>query len=106
MVTSAKKLKTRPFDASIYLDDAEGQADLLNDALQSGHAGYVADALGIIARARGMSELARMTGIGRASLYKALDADGNPTLETFLAVLDALKVELTARPKDSSAEAA
>ncbi|HEX8583042.1 MAG TPA: addiction module antidote protein [Allosphingosinicella sp.] len=90
---------TTPYHPDEFLDDAESQAELLNDALESGHAGYVADALGIIARARGMTELARVTGVPRGTLYKALQEEGNPTLETVMKVLGALNIELTAVAK-------
>lgn len=94
-----KKIKLIPFDASEYLDDAESQADLLNDALESGHAGYIADALGVIARARGMTDLQRLTGLDRSTLYAALREEGNPTLDTMMRVLKALNIELQAAPK-------
>lgn len=94
-----KKIKLIPFDASEFLDDAESQAYLLNDALASGHAGYIADALGIIARARGMTDLQRLTGLDRSTLYAALREEGNPTLDTVMRVLEALKLELHATPK-------
>jgi len=94
-----KKVKLTPFDASEYLDDADSQAELLNDALASGHAGYIADAIGVIARARGMTELQRLTGLDRSTLYAALREEGNPTLDTLMRVLDALKIELQAAPK-------
>ena len=94
-----KKIKTFPFDASEFFDNAEGQAELLNDALASGHAGYIADALGMIARARGMTDLQRLTGLDRSTLYAALREEGNPTLDTLMRVLDALKIELQAAPK-------
>ncbi|HEY0149962.1 MAG TPA: addiction module antidote protein [Allosphingosinicella sp.] len=97
MVTPATTT-TAAYDPSEFLDDAESQAELLNEALQSGNAGFVADAIGIIARARGMSELSRLTGMSRGTLYKALDEKSNPTLETVLAVLRALNIELQASP--------
>lgn len=93
------KIKLTPYDPSEDLDDAEGQAYLLNDALASGHAGYIADALGIIARARGMTDLQRLTGLDRSTLYAALREEGNPTLDTVMRVLEALKLELHAAPK-------
>jgi probable addiction module antidote protein len=93
------KIKLIPFDASEYLDDAESQAELLNDALESGKASYIANAVGIIARARGMTELQRLTGLDRSTLYAALREEGNPTLDTLMRVLDALKIELQAAPK-------
>lgn len=95
--------KLSPYFTDEFLDDAESQAELLSDALASGHPGYIAQALGTIARARGMSEIARASGLSRSSLYAALDKDGNPGLETFMKVLDALKLELRAAPKADAA---
>jgi len=86
-----------PFDAAIYLTSPESQAELLNDALASGDACYVAKALGVIARARGMTEIAREAGVTREALYKALSEDGDPRLTTLLGVVRALGVKLSAR---------
>jgi len=88
--------KTEPFDPARYLVRPEAQEDLLNDALASGDAGYVAQALGVIARARGMSEVAREAGVTREALYRALSEDGDPRLTTLLGVARALGVTLTA----------
>lgn len=99
-------IKTTPFDAAKYLKDPDAQADLLQDALETGEAGYVAHALGVIVRARGMTKIARATGLSRESLYKALSSTGNPTLSTLLVVVAALGFKLSAtsgeRPRCSS----
>ena len=97
---------TTPYDASEFLGSSEAQAELLNDALASGNPAYVAHALGVIARAIGMSEIARRTGIKRQSLYAALDEEGNPTLETFFSVLQALGIVLQAEGAAAAAGAA
>jgi len=89
-------LETFPVELAPFYDTAEAQEDLLNDALASGHAGYIANALGIIARARGMSGLATETGVKRQQLYRALSEDGNPTLETLTKVISALGFRLSA----------
>ena len=86
-----------PFDSARYLASPESQAELLNDALASGDAGYVAQALGVIARARGMTEVAREAGVTREALYEALSENGDPRLTTLLGVARALGVTLTAR---------
>ena len=91
-------LKTKPFDAAEYLDDAELQAELLSDAFASGDTGYIAHALGVVARARGMSQIAREAGVTREALYKALTEDGDPRLSTLLGVTRALGVTLTTAP--------
>jgi probable addiction module antidote protein len=89
-------VKSEPFDAARYLTSPESQEGLLNDALASGDAGYVAQTLGVIARARGMTEVAREAGVTREALYKALSENGGPRLTTLLGVARALGVTLTA----------
>lgn len=86
---------TRPFDAAEYLESAADQADLLNDAVESGDPRYIAYALGAVARARGgIAKLARDSGLSRQALHKALSEDGNPTLDTVLKVLKALGLHM------------
>jgi len=87
--------RTIPFDAARYLGSAEAQAELLTDALESGNAGYVANALGVIARARGMAEVARGAGVTREALYKTLSPSGDPKLTTLLGVIRSLGFTLT-----------
>jgi probable addiction module antidote protein len=87
-------LKTIPFDEAKYLSTPEAQAELLADAFESGDPGYIANALGIIARARGMTQVARDAGVTREALYKALSADGDPRLSTLLGVTKALGFRL------------
>lgn len=89
-------LTTKPFDEAKYLTSPEAQAELLADAFETGDAAYIANALGIVARARGMSQIAREAGVTREALYKALSPDGDPKLSTLLGVVRALGVHLTA----------
>ncbi|CAN5170574.1 putative addiction module antidote protein [soil metagenome] len=89
--------KTIPFDPAEHLIDPEDQAELLNDALASGDANYIRNALGVVARARGMSEVARGAGVTREALYKAFGAKGDPKLSTLLGVLKTLDLKLSAR---------
>jgi probable addiction module antidote protein len=89
-------VKTEPFDAALYLTSQSSQEELLNDALASGDARYVSQALGVIARARGMTKVAREAGVTREALYKALSENGDPRLTTLLGVARALGVTLTA----------
>jgi len=91
-------LKTTPFDEAKYLTTPEAQAELLADAFESGDTGYIANALGIIARARGMSQVAREAGVTREALYKALTPEGDPKLSTLLGVAKALGLRLSAKP--------
>lgn len=90
------KIETKPFDAADYLTDPESQAAALSDALESGHKGVILSILGAIARARGMTAIAKETGLGRQALYAALSETGNPTLENLLAIFEALGMKLTA----------
>lgn len=93
-------LKLRPWDSAEHLKTEEDMALYLDACLQEAgdDAAFIAKALGTIARARGMSQLARDTGLGRESLYKALSGDGNPSLATVLKVTTALGIRLHAQP--------
>jgi len=98
-------IETFPFDESEFLDDAESQAELLADAFDTGDATYIAHALGIVARARGMTSIAREAGVTREALYKALSEKGDPKLSTLLGVMKALNMQLSAnaaKPKDEA----
>lgn len=77
------------------------QAELLNGALATGKAGDVANALGAIARARGMTRVARGSGVSRETLYKGLTDKGDPKLSTLLSILKMLDLKLSARPAKS-----
>jgi len=87
--------KTKPFDPAEYLDTSEGIAAYMTEALESGDPAFVADALGVVARARGMTEVARQAGVSRESLYRALSADGNPEFGTVMRVAQALGLQFT-----------
>jgi len=90
------KTKTYPYDPAEYLRDGADMAAYLEAALEDGDPKLVAVVLGDIARAKGMAQLARATGLGRESLYKALSADGNPEFATVLKVVRALGLKLHA----------
>ena len=89
------------FDAAEYLKTPEALAAFLTDALETGDAGYIAKALGVVARARGMTELARDTGLSREQLYRSFSEHGNPTLKTLLAVTRALGIDMAAKPHEA-----
>jgi probable addiction module antidote protein len=91
------KVRHTPFDPAEYLKTPRAMAVFLSDALESGDTAVVAAALGVIARAKGVRELAKQTGLSRESLYKALRHDGNPELNTTLKVVRALGLKLTAQ---------
>jgi probable addiction module antidote protein len=77
------------FDAAEYLDTPERQAASITTAFETGDLAFVRDALGLVARARGMTEIARSADLNRESLCKALGESGNPELGTVLRVLHA-----------------
>jgi probable addiction module antidote protein len=85
------------FDAANYLDDAEAIAIYLEDAFATEDSAYITHALGTVARAKGMTEVSRKSGLSRESLYKALSAEGNPEFATILKVMSALDLKITAR---------
>ncbi len=89
--------KTIPFDAARYLKTETSQAELIADAIESGDAAYIAAALGTVARARGMTKVAKEAGVSREALYKSLAQDGDPRLSTLLGVMKALGVKLTTK---------
>ena len=90
------KTRTRPWDAAEHLETEEDMAAYLEAALQEGDPTLVAAALGDIARAKAISQIARETGLGRESLYKALSPEGNPEFATVLKVVRALGLRLHA----------
>lgn len=89
-------LSTTPFDAAEYLDTPQAQADFLSDAFETGDASYISAALGTIARAKGMTQVARDAGVTREALYKTLSQRGDPKLSTLLGVMKALDISLRA----------
>lgn len=89
------------FDAAAYLDSEEAVAAYLTDILEAGDPALLAAALGDIAKARGMTEIAKASGIAREALYKALRADAQPRFETISKVCMALGVRLVAQPMDA-----
>lgn len=93
------------YDPAQALEGPEAIAVFIADALDTGDAAYIAKAMGVVARARGMSELAKETGLAREQLYKSFSDRGNPTLKTMLVVMRALGVDLTARPHEPAANA-
>lgn len=91
-------LETLPFDAAEYLGDEEAQTELLAEAFETGDATFIANALGVVARARGMTSIARDAGVTREALYKALSGKGDPKLSTLLGVMKALGIRLSVEP--------
>lgn len=87
-------IKTRAFDASRHLDTQEGVEAFIQDAFETGDAGEIADAFGVVARAFGMTGIAQRAGISRQALYKALDRDSHPEFDTIMRVAGALGLTL------------
>ena len=90
-----EKLST--YDPAAALVNDEEIAFFMADALETGDAAYIAKSLGIVARAKGMAQIAADTGLSRAQLYRSFSEDGNPTLKTTLAVMKSLGLWLTAK---------
>ncbi len=91
-------LETFPFDVAKYLDTPESQAELISDAFETGDARYITHALGIVARARGMTQVAKESGVTREGLYKSLSSDGDPRLSTLLGVIKSLGLTIAVQP--------
>ena len=97
-VETKKPSKTMPYDVAEHLRSPEDMAAYLDAWLQEApdDLAGIAEALGNIARAKGMTQVAKDTGLSRESLYRALSADGNPSFATILKVAKALGVKLHA----------
>jgi probable addiction module antidote protein len=92
------KIKTTRWDPADHLKTPEDIAAYLDAAIEDGDATIISAALGDIARAKGMGQVAELSGMSRTSLYKALRADGHPAFATVLKVMKALGVQLHAAP--------
>ncbi|MGF6806272.1 putative addiction module antidote protein [Paraburkholderia sp. Clong3] len=91
-----EKIKTRPWDSAEHLKTEDDMAEYFEACLLEGgdDPTFIAHALGVIARARGMAQVARDTGLTREGLYKALSSEGNPSFGTILKVIKALGLQL------------
>jgi probable addiction module antidote protein len=87
---------TTAFDAAEYLNSPEDIAVYLSEAFETRDAAFVAQALGTVARAKGMTDIAKAAGLSRENLYKALGPNTHPEFETVMRVLNAIGVRLTA----------
>lgn len=93
-------IKLSKFDAADYLDHPETIAAYLTEALETGDAEYLCVALDTIARAKGMTAVSKETGLGRASLYKALSGNSKPEFDTIQKVIGSFGLKLVAEPID------
>jgi probable addiction module antidote protein len=91
----AEKLTT--YDPAEDLTSDDAVTTFMAEAFETKDAGYIARALGVAARAKGMTRIASQTGLSREQLYRSFSANGNPTLKTTIAVMTALGIELTAK---------
>lgn len=92
------------FDPAATLRDSEAIAEYMAAAFETGDPSYVSHALGVVARAKGMSEIARASGLSREHLYRSFSENGNPTLKSILAVMDTLGVQLSATAAEKATE--
>lgn len=90
-------MKTTKFDPAECLTSPKAQAELVSEAFESGDPKFIAHALGTVARARGMTEVSRESGVSREALYRALSEEGDPRLSTLTSVLSALGFSLEAK---------
>jgi probable addiction module antidote protein len=88
------KIKTTRWDTADYLKSDRDIAHYLEAVFEDGDPALIAHALGVVARVKGMKQVAAASGLGRESLYKALSADGNPEFTTVLKVIQALGLKL------------
>jgi probable addiction module antidote protein len=87
-------LETKHFDADEFLESEEDAREFLAAAFEGGDPAHIARALGVVARARNMSQLARDVGMSRAALYKALSGESSPEFATIVKVMGALGLGL------------
>jgi probable addiction module antidote protein len=97
MAKKTKLEKLTTYDPAEDIGSDEAIAIFMAEAFQTNDTGYIAHALGVIARAKGMAQIAGQTGLSREQLYRSFSEKGNPTLKTTLAVMNALGVQLTAK---------
>jgi probable addiction module antidote protein len=98
--------KLTTYDPAEDLLSDEAIAVFMEEAFKTEDAGYIAHALGVVARAKGMTQIAKDTGLSREQLYRSFSANGNPTLKTTIAVMKALGIELAAKPTPNEGAAA
>jgi probable addiction module antidote protein len=89
--------KLTAYDPAEDLASDSAVATFMAAAFETEDSGYIAHALGVVARAKGMAQIATQTGLSREQLYRSFSANGNPTLKTTIAVMKALGIELTAK---------
>ena len=96
------KIATTKFDSAHYLDSSEAIAAYLDAWLEDGTPEELRNALATVARSKGISDLARRSGLSRPGIYKALGEDGNPSFETIRSILGAMGLRLTVEPAEAA----
>ena len=96
-------LELSPYDPADYLESDVAMSYYLTEAFHSGDEAVIIDAIGVIARAKGMTDIAEKSGLSRPSLYRGLSKKGKPQFGTILAVLKALNISLEAKALDAKA---
>ena len=94
--------KLTNYDPAEDLGSDEAIAVFMAEAFKTNDVAYISHALGVVARAKGMAQIAVQTGLSREQLYRSCSAKGNPTLKTTLAVMKALGVQLTTKAKKAA----
>jgi probable addiction module antidote protein len=102
MPKKAKVERLTNYDPAEDLGSGEAIAIFMAEAFLTNDAGYISHALGVVARAKGMAQIANETGLSREQLYRSFSEKGNPTLKTTLAVMKALGIELTAKVSEAA----
>jgi probable addiction module antidote protein len=102
MPKKTRREKLTPYDPAEDLASDEAIAIFMAEAFQTNDVGYIAHALGVVARAKGMAQIADQTGLSREQLYRSFSEKGNPTLKTTLAVMNALGVKLTTKVRSAA----
>lgn len=92
-------MELRPFDPANYLETEDDILYYLEAAMEGNDPKHITRALGDVARSKGMSDIAKKSGLGRQALYRALSEEGNPTLETLTSVLSALGFQLSVQKR-------
>ncbi len=93
-MTQEEKIKTTPWRLEDYISTEEDILAHIQVAIEENNPEFLADILGIAAKKRGMSKVARSTGLNRESLYKSLSVNGNPELSTLMKILPALGLHM------------
>lgn len=97
MPKNARPMKLTAYDPAEDVGSDESIAVFMAEAFQTNDAAYIAHALGVVARAKGMAQIASQTGLSREQLYRSFSEKGNPTLKTTLALMKALGIHLTTK---------